>query len=315
MTKLAGGIDVVLGVLVEPLGGQHGLDDVLEDVGVEIFVRDGVGVLAGDDDGVNARWLAVLAVLDRDLAFAVGAQVRQLAALAHCGELAAELVRERDGRGHQLGGIVRGVAKHHALVAGAAGVNALGDVARLLVDAGDDGAGVGVEAVKRVVVADGGDDAAHQRLEVDVGLGGDFARDDHKSGGGQSFRSHAAVGVLLQAGIENGVGDLVGNLVGMAFGHGFRGKQKTVAQLGNTPSHLCAPIPPRGGSGTAVHHFYGNCAGAGRAKESSVRRCGRVGMRFLRSGRRCGARRAPTTRFGERRRSRCIHVARAGGAK
>ena len=59
------------------------------------------------------------------------------------------------GRGHQLGVLVAGVAEHHALVAGAAGVHAHGDVAGLLVDAGDHGAGVGVEAVERVVVADG----------------------------------------------------------------------------------------------------------------------------------------------------------------
>jgi hypothetical protein len=126
--------------------------------------------------------LPVLVVLDRDLALAVGAQVGQLAGLAHLGELAGELVGQRDGRGHQLGGLVGGVAEHHALVAGAAGVNALGDVAGLLVDGGDDGAGVGVEAVERVVVADGGDDAAHQALEIDVGLGGDFAGDDHQAG-------------------------------------------------------------------------------------------------------------------------------------
>ncbi len=124
---------------------------------------------------------------------------------------------ERDGGGHQLGGFVGGVAEHHALVAGAAGVNALSDVSRLLVDAGDDGAGVGVEAVEGVVIADGGDDAADERLEVDVSLGGDFAGDDDQAGRGEGFGGDAAVGVLLQAGVQNGVRDLVGDFVGMAF--------------------------------------------------------------------------------------------------
>ena len=41
---------------------------------------------------------------------------------------------QRDGRRHQLGSFVGGIAEHHALIAGAAGINALGDVARLLVD-------------------------------------------------------------------------------------------------------------------------------------------------------------------------------------
>ena len=125
---------------------------------------------------------------------------------------------QRDGSRHQFRGLVGGIAEHHALIACAAGVHALGDVAGLLVDAGDDRAGVGVEAVQRVVVADGGDDAADQGLEIDIGLGGDFAGDDHEAGGGQGFGGHAAVGVLLEAGVEDGVGDLVGNLVGMTLG-------------------------------------------------------------------------------------------------
>jgi hypothetical protein len=56
--------------------------------------------------------------------------------LAACSACAArELVRVGDGRGHQLGGLVAGVAEHHALVAGALllvhalpGGDALGDI-------------------------------------------------------------------------------------------------------------------------------------------------------------------------------------------
>ena len=140
--KAAGRVDVILGVLVEPLGGQHGLDDVLENVGVQLFVADALGVLAADDHGVNASGLAVLIVFHGNLALAVGAQVRQLAGLAHFGKLAGQLVGQRDGGRHQLRRFVRGIAEHHALIAGAAGVNALGNVARLLVDGRDDRAGV-----------------------------------------------------------------------------------------------------------------------------------------------------------------------------
>ena len=134
-------------------------------------------------------------------------------------------------RRHQLRSFVGGVAEHHALVAGAAGVHALRDIARLLVDARDHRAGIGIEAVERVVVADRSNHPTDQALEIDVGLGRDLARDDHQAGRRQGFRRHAAVRILLQAGIENGVGDLVGNFVRVAFGNGFRGKQETVAQL------------------------------------------------------------------------------------
>jgi len=72
------------------------------------------------------------------------------AALAYFGEF----VGQRDGSRHQLGGLVAGIAEHHALIAGAALVNALSDIARLLVDGGNDRTGVGVKAVQGVVVAD-----------------------------------------------------------------------------------------------------------------------------------------------------------------
>ncbi len=139
-----------------------------------------------------------------------------------------QLVGQRNRRGHQFRVLVAGIAKHHSLVAGAAGVHAHGDVAGLFVDAGDDGAGVGVEAVEGVVVADGGNRAANQRLEIHVSLGGDFAGDDDQAGGGQGFAGDAAGRVFGQAGVENGVGNLVGDLVGMAFGYGFGRKKITV---------------------------------------------------------------------------------------
>src|SRR5208282_2491906 len=105
--------------------------------------------------------------------------------------------------------------------AGAAGVYAHGDVAGLFVDAGDDGAGVAVEAVEGVVVSDGLDGAADYVLEIDVGFGGYFSGDDDQSGGGEGFAGDAAGGVFGEAGVEDGVGNLVGDFIGMAFGHGF----------------------------------------------------------------------------------------------
>ena len=217
-------------------GGHDRLDDVLQNVGAQLLVGDGLGVLGRDDHRVDANGLVVLVVLDRDLALAVGAEVGQLAVLAHFGELLVSLCASEIGVGISSGVLVGGIAEHHALVAGAAGVHAHGDVAGLLVDGGDHGAGVGVEAVERVVVADGGDHAAHQRLEVDVGLGGDFAGDDDEAGGGQGLARDAAVGVLLQAGVQDRVGDLVGDLVGMPFRHRFGRKQKSIVLWQRTSS-------------------------------------------------------------------------------
>ena len=135
---------------------------------------------------------------------------------------------QRDRRRHQLRSFIAGIAKHHALVAGATGVDAHGDIAGLLVDAGDHGAGIGVEAVEGIVVADGGDGAANQRLEVHISLGGNLAGDDDQAGRGQGLAGYAAGRIFGQAGVEDGVGNLVGDLIGMAFGDGFGRKKITV---------------------------------------------------------------------------------------
>ena len=215
---------MVLGVGVEQRGGDDGLDDVLHDLGAELVVADVFGVLGGDDDGIHSHGAIVGIVLDGDLGLAVGTEVGELAVLANLGELVGELVGERDGGGHQLGGLVGGVAEHHALVAGASGVDALRDVGGLAVDGGDDAAGVAVEALEGVVVTDLTDGVADQGLEVDVGLGGDLSGDDDEAGAGEGLAGDAAVRVFGEAGVEDGVGDLVGHLVGMTFGHGLTGE-------------------------------------------------------------------------------------------
>ncbi len=70
---------------------------------------------------------------------------------------------------------------------------------------------------------------------INVGLGGDFAGDDDQAGGQKRLGGDAAVRVLLDAGVENSVGDLVRHLVRMAFGDALRGKQESVAQCKAPP--------------------------------------------------------------------------------
>ena len=181
-------------------------------------------MLGRDDDGVDPHRIVVLVVLDRDLALAVGTKIGELSALAHRGESSRELVRESDCGGHQLGVLVRGITEHHALVACAAGIHAHGDVARLLVDARNHGTRIRVEAIERIVVANGLHHAAHERLKVDIGLGGNFAGDHNQTGRGQGFAGHAAERVLRQAGIEDGIRNLIGNLIRMPFRYRLRGK-------------------------------------------------------------------------------------------
>ena len=182
------------------------------------------GVLGGDHHGVDARHLAV-PVLDAHLGLAVGTQEVEAAA-AGAGQLAGEVVRVLDGRRHQLGRLVAGVAEHHPLVAGAAGVDPLPDVGRLLVDRHQHRAGVAVEAHVAAGVADPLHRLAGQLLVVDWRLGGDLAGDHDVAGLEQRLAGHPPLGIAGQDGVEDGVGDLVGHLVRMAFGHRLGGEEE-----------------------------------------------------------------------------------------
>src|ERR1019366_3328712 len=90
--EAARGIDVVLGVLVQHLLGQRRLNHVLQDVSPQLFGRNRLRVLTGNNHSIDAHRLVVLVVFHCDLGFAVGPEVRKGAILADCSELLAQLV-------------------------------------------------------------------------------------------------------------------------------------------------------------------------------------------------------------------------------
>ena len=160
-------VDIILRALIQQLRRGHGLDDLADHVLPDLVQADLRAVLGGDDHRVHPDGAVVLVVLHRHLALAVGPHIGELSALADLRHPAAELVGQGDGQGHQLRRLVAGVAEHHALVAGAVAqlavgallvlqglVHPQGDVGGLLVDVGDDAAGVAVKAVLGPVVAD-----------------------------------------------------------------------------------------------------------------------------------------------------------------
>ena len=144
-------------------------------------------------------------------------------------------MREHDRKRHQLVGLVRRVAEHHSLVAGADAVervlvavlhlegciDALRDVGRLLVDRDDDGTRVGVEAELRTGVADLPNALAHEARNVDVGRRRDLAGDDDEAGRDQGLTGHATHRIVREDGVEDGIRDLVGDLVRVALGDGL----------------------------------------------------------------------------------------------
>ena len=220
------------------MGGDGGVDDQLDHILADLLQRDIGAVLGGQHHGVHADGCAVLIVLHGDLGLTVRTEIVHQTLLAHIGQALGHLVGDGDSQRHQFRRLVAGVAEHHALVAGAvvqlalalglglvAPVHAQRDVAGLLVDVGDDGAGVAVKAVLGAVVADVQHHLTGDLGDIHIAVGGDLTHDVDQAGGGAGLAGHAAIGVLLKDRVQHRVGDLVADLIGMPLGNGFRSKQ------------------------------------------------------------------------------------------
>eukprot|EP01137_Pigoraptor_chileana_P029047 Opistho-2@13734 len=276
--EAAGRIDQVLGVL-QPFLGQHRLDDLLDhrldERGLHLAAVAHFGaVLAGQHDGVDAVWLAVH-ITHGHLALGVGAEEGQAAVLAQLGLALDQAVGVIDRRGHQFGRLVAGVAEHQALVAGAdvqvvvrGMVDALGNVVALLVVGHQHRATLVVDAVFGVVVADALDRVARHLDVIHMGVGGDLAGQHDQASIGQRFGGHAGAGVLREDSVENRVRDLIRDLVGMAFGDGFRSKEKIVRHFYTPVSFFIGVAVLSGDAANALAEFIDRPASC-----SVTRRC------------------------------------------
>ena len=177
-------------------------------------------------------------VLDRDLGLAVGAEVGSWPALRTSASRRAIRCASAIGSGISSG--VSRQAKPNIIPWSPAPssrrgrravadlerrVDAQGDVRRLVLDRDQRAAGLVVEAVVGLRVADVADGLADDLLEVDVGVGRDLAEDDDEAGRRRRLAGDPRVRILADDRVEDRVRDLVAHLVGMALGHRLRGEQ------------------------------------------------------------------------------------------
>ena len=231
-------IDKYLGVRVNHRCVHNRIDDILADILVNLFLRDLLVVLGGDDNRLETDRLIVLIVLDGNLRLAVCAEIRKRTVLAHLGQPAGQLVCEIDGIRHVFRRLVGGIAEHHALIAGADRldlrighlvlsrlkglVHAHRDIRRLLIQRDKDRAGVRIEAFAGIVIADLPDRIADNLLIIYNSLGRDLAGHQDKTCAGSSLACHTAHGILCHAGIQNRIGYSIADFVGMSFCHRLR---------------------------------------------------------------------------------------------
>ena len=236
--EAAGGVQPVDGLVVDHVGGEGGLDDLLHEVGLDLVVGDLLVVLDGDEDDGDAEGLEeVLAVtgvelvFDGDLGLGVGAGPREGVVAAAVGALLGEVAGKLVGEGHEGLGLVGGVAEHHTLVTSTEVLvlldvvlaeDGLVDFGGLLFDGNEEVAGLVVEALGGVVEADVFDGGADDLLVVEDGFGGDFTEDHDHTGLEAGLAGDLGVGISGEAGVEDGVGDLIGHLVGVTLSDVFR---------------------------------------------------------------------------------------------
>jgi len=124
-------VEVIDSVLGEVLSRDNWLDHVFHEISTNLLVGDVVVVLSANDNGVDSKrdhGAVGALVFHHDLGLAIRAHPLEDTIFAHLGEAVAELSGEPVSEGHQLGGLVRGVAEHVALITGADFLDGLADV-------------------------------------------------------------------------------------------------------------------------------------------------------------------------------------------
>jgi hypothetical protein len=116
--EAARGVQVVEGLLIEVLGGDDLVDDLLLKLLLDELVGDILRVLSGDNDGVNTErdhGTVVILVLNGNLSLGVGTEPSALTVLTGLSEALAELGGEDVSQGHHLGSLVGGITEHVTL--------------------------------------------------------------------------------------------------------------------------------------------------------------------------------------------------------
>merc|ERR1740133_786444 len=213
---------ILLDLLVHHLHGWRG--HLWSLVPITFLAAHGLrwlSMLCRDDNGVNLQGLhravIVLLVLNGHLGLAIGPQPPQRSILADIGQLLAQTCGNEDCQGHADLSLIRSVTKHNALVSCThihlvlANMDTTCNVRTLLVDPDQDLAGLvaqtlavdtGQALVKRVI-ANALDRLTHNLVIVELGRGGDLAKDHDHVVLGCSLACNFALGILPEACIQD----------------------------------------------------------------------------------------------------------------
>ena len=218
-------------VLVKKLRGNNLFNYLFNNVFFQCFVFYVGRVLGRKHDGMHPYGFVVF-ILNSHLRLGIGPEVLEQFFLARLGNGFYKPVGKMNGKRHKLFRFIACITEHHTLVSrtlffvkALAFGNALRNIGRLLMHRHQNPAALRIEAEIRIVIADFGDGLTNNALNVNDGLAGDFARNDHEARGHQGLAGNAGVSVLRKHRVEDGVGNLVADLIGMSLRHAFGSKQ------------------------------------------------------------------------------------------
>ena len=126
--KTAGWIDMVHCLLGKHFSRQNLFNQLVTQLLAQFFNFNHRVMLSRNHNRRNMAGHAFFIIFHRHLRFTVRPQPRQIAVLAHSGQLLHQLMSQHNRHWHQLRRFPAGIAKHQALVARAAHINAHGNV-------------------------------------------------------------------------------------------------------------------------------------------------------------------------------------------
>ena len=182
-------------------------------------------VLRGNNDGVNAQRLSIVAVLNRHLTLRVWTQVSHLLAFAtNVSQRPQDVMAQVERQRQIVFSLIHGITKHHALVASALVFRFLAlhttvDITALLMNGIEYATALCLKLILGFRIANPLDGFTRHFLQIDVGIRLHFACYYHLSSGHKRFTSHLGIGIVCQQIVQNSITNLVGHLVRMSLTH------------------------------------------------------------------------------------------------
>ena len=209
-------------LLIKEFGRNDGLNDVLHQILVDLLVSNIIIMLCGNDHGMdtNGNHVAMfLLVLNCNLGFAIRTNPLKSSILTNIGESLAKLSSEQVGKRHQLRSFVACITKHNSLISSTnileslILMHSLGNIRALVFDCNYNVALIAVKTFGVGILTDFRDCITHHLLPLNFGSGCDLSEDHHHLPLRRGFAGYFRIGVLGQAGVKDGIGDLVAQLV------------------------------------------------------------------------------------------------------